>query len=498
MFYCIYAKIKKGRPLKNNRNLLFLFIIFSIILLLTFSPISDPDFWWHIRTGQWIAENHSIPKADPFSYTANNHPWIAHEWLSDLFIYFVYKLGGFRLLTLIFSLITLAVFVFSYLRCIQKSRPYIAGMLILLGASASIPFWGIRPQMISLLFSAVFLFLLDRYQETRHLRYLIPIPLLTVLWVNLHGGFLLGLGILGIYILGNFIELVVDKLKYKEPITTTQRVLIYSFCGIFIISLLATLANPNGIQILVYPFQTLTDASMQQFIVEWVSPDFHQLYMLPFALILLLLIVFGLSGSKRISTIKIILAVVFCFGALRSVRHIPLFVILIIPILAEQISSLLQTGIPSYKEGWFYRWKISWVICVLLTAIMALTFVKVTNRQSEVENNEFPKAATEWILQNNLKGEIFSSYTWGGYLIWKLYPYNLVYIDGRMDIYEDSIVSNYKNIYYTGADWLQLLDESPTQLVLVENDSKLAASLTDEKKWKIKYKDTQSILFSKE
>jgi hypothetical protein len=484
--------------LKNNRNLLFLFIIFSIILLLTFSPISDPDFWWHIRTGQWIAENHSIPRADPFSYSANNHPWIAHEWLSDLFIFSVYKLGSFRLLTLIFSLITLAAFVLTYLRCLQKSRPIIAGILLLLGASASIPFWGIRPQMISLLFSAVFLFLLDRYQEKKRLRYLIPIPILTLIWVNMHGGFLLGLGILGIYILGNLIDLAIHKVKDKAPVEKAQRTLIYSCCAVFIISLLATLANPNGIQILIYPFQTLTDASMQQFIVEWVSPDFHQVYMLPFALILLLLIVCGLSGSKRISTIKIILAVVFCFGALRSVRHIPLFVIVIIPLLAEQISSLLNTGIPSYKEGWFYRWKIPWVVCFLLTAVMVLTFIKVTNHQTEVEKQEFPKAATEWILQNNIEGNIFSPYTWGGYLIWKLYPNNLVYIDGRMDVYDDSIVNNYKEIYYTGDDWLQLLDQSSTQWVLVETDSKLASSLKSEKSWKIKYIDGQAVLFLKE
>lgn len=371
-------------------------------------------------------------------------------------------------------------------------------MLLLLGACASIPFWGIRPQMISLLFSAVFLFLLDQFQEKRRLRFLIPIPLLTLLWVNLHGGFLLGLGILGIYILGNLIDLAFHKLKDKTPIEKPQRDVIISFGVIFFISLLATLANPNGFQILIYPFQTLTDASMQQFIVEWVSPDFHQLYMLPFALILLLLIALGLSGSKRISTIKIILAVVFCFGALRSVRHIPLFVIVIIPILAEQISSLLTTSIPAKNGGWFYRWRIHWMVCLLLTVVLAVTFIKVTNNQTKVEESEYPKAATEWILKNNLEGDIFSSYTWGGYLIWKLYPNNLVYIDGRMDIYEDSIVNNYKNIYYTGDDWLQLLDQSSTQLVLVGTDSKLADSLAGEINWTITYKDAQSILFKKE
>lgn len=484
--------------MKNKRNLFFLFIIFSIILLFTFSPISDPDFWWHIRTGQWIAENHSIPKTDPFSYTANNHPWIAHEWLSDLFIFTVYKLGSFRLLTLVFSLITLAAFVLTYLRCYQKSRPYIAGMLLLLGASASIPFWGIRPQMVSLLFSAAFLFLLDRYQETRRLRYLIPIPLLTMLWVNLHGGFLLGLGILGIYILGNLIDLAIHKLKDKEAIEPSQSRLFISYCGAFLLSLLAALVNPNGFQILIYPFQTLTDASMQQFIVEWVSPDFHQLYMLPFALILLLLIACGLSGSKRISTIKIILAVVFCFGALRSVRHIPLFVIVIIPILAEQISSLLKTAVPSNNENRFINRIIPWVICVLLTVVMAFAFVKVTNDQLKVEESEYPKAAAEWMVQNNLEGDIFSSYTWGGYLIWKLHPNNLVYIDGRMDVYDDSIVNSYQSIYYTGADWLQLLDQSSTRLVLVETDSKLAYSLSSLTNWKIAYRDNQSVLFLKE
>jgi hypothetical protein len=484
--------------LKNKQHLLFVVIIFCIILLLTFSPITDPDFWWHLKTGQWIAETHSIPRNDPFSYSAPNAPWIAHEWLSDLFIYSVYTLGGSGLLIAIFSLFILGAYIFTYLRCLPKSRPYIAGILILLGAGASIPFWGVRPQMISLLFSSLLLLLLDLYQERRQLAYLLFIPTILLLWVNMHGGFLLGLGILGIYELGNFIDLAWSRLKSKTPIEKTQKWLLFSLGGALLVSLLVCLINPYGYHILAYPFQTLTSNSMQQLIVEWFSPDFHQIAMLPFAIILLLFILFGMLGVKRISTTRIILVLVFSFGALVSVRHIPLFAIVAIPILAEQVSSLFTLPQLVQKEGPLVRWKVPEVLSAIMVLLIAFSFVKVTSRQQEVESVLFPKAAADWIQQKKIEGNLFSSYTWSGYLIWRLAPGDPVYIDGRMDVYNETIVNNYEHIYYTQPGWQQTLDNSSTNLILVETDSKLANALKASTNWKLIYADSQCKLFSKD
>ena len=171
----------------------FFGLLFISLFLFTLRPIADPDFWWHLRTGELIAQSHTIPHSDPFSFTNSGKPWVAHEWLSELMIYGLYHLGSFGLLIFSFSTIITIAFYLSYLRSPNSSRPYIAGFVLLLGALASAPTWGVRPQMVSLLFTSLFLYLLDRYQQERKLKFLIPIPVLTVFWVNLHAGYLLGL-----------------------------------------------------------------------------------------------------------------------------------------------------------------------------------------------------------------------------------------------------------------------------------------------------------------
>ena len=144
---------------------LFFIVLFIGLFLMTLRPIADPDFWWHLRTGQLIVQTHSIPHSDPFSFTNTGKPWIAHEWLTELFFYGLYQLGSYGLLIFVFSAFITGAFIFAYLRSPEESRPYVAGFSLLLGAIATAPTWGVRPQMISLFITSVFLYLLDRFRQ---------------------------------------------------------------------------------------------------------------------------------------------------------------------------------------------------------------------------------------------------------------------------------------------------------------------------------------------
>ena len=142
---------------------LFVILLFIGLFLMTLRPVTDPDFWWHLRTGQLIVQSHVIPHTDPYSFTNIGKPWIAQEWLSELYMYGLYRLGSYGLLIFVFSLTITAAFFLSYLCCPEESRPYIAGFTLLLGAIATAPTWGVRPQMISLFFTSLVLYLLSRY-----------------------------------------------------------------------------------------------------------------------------------------------------------------------------------------------------------------------------------------------------------------------------------------------------------------------------------------------
>ena len=160
---------------------LFTVVLLMLLFAMTAREIIDPDFWWHLRAGQYIVENATIPHTDPFTFTAQGKEWIAHEWLSEVFMFGAYRLGGFALLSVVFSGIITLAFGLTYARCLGK--PFLAGFAVLLGALATAPTWDVRPQMLSLLLMSVFLFLLDRYAQTKNARALIALPLLRLVSV---------------------------------------------------------------------------------------------------------------------------------------------------------------------------------------------------------------------------------------------------------------------------------------------------------------------------
>ena len=398
----------------------FLVILFAGILYFTLMPVSDPDFLWHLRTGELIAQLHAIPHTDPYSFSFFGKPWITQEWLSELLIFWLYQLGGYNLLIIIFAFIITLTFFFTYLRCPQESKPYTAGFTLFLGVLMSYTLFGIRPQMISLLLTSLFLYLLDKYKKTQQIKYILFLPIITLIWVNLHAGYLLGLVLILFYITGGLLEWLFEKYSKKEsPTPVFPRYLLF-LTGVFVLGLFAALINPNGFKILIYPFQTLTDSAMQQYIKEWQSPNFHLNTMLPMVIMILSLIGLGMFGKQRIPITQILLTLVFGFEALHSIRNIPLFALVCVPVLSEEISSWVKiqsnTQIPKR-----FIWLIP-IFFACIAVILVHDFIRISNFQSTEIAESYPQAAVDWISENQPQGRIFNAYDWGGYLIWRLYP----------------------------------------------------------------------------
>jgi hypothetical protein len=473
----------------------FFFVMVLGLFLMTLRPVTDPDFWWHLRTGQYIVQTQSIPRTDPFSYTKADAPWITHEWLSELLIYGIFRLGGYGLLIFIFSIIITTAFLLAYLCSPVETRPYVAGFVLLLGAISTAPTWGVRPQMISLFLTSLFLFLLTRYRQNNKLKYIVPIPFFTLVWVNLHAGYFLGLVLIGIFIIGGLAELLITeyhKLEYNVPPPTLKSIVV--LCCILGACILATLANPNGVRIIIYPFQTLTSPSMQQFIQEWFSPDFHQAIWQPLAWLFLALIGFGMLSNKALSPTNILLTLIFGYAALRSMRNIPLFAIAAIPVLSEQVGSLMKIRSEDRTPSRLIRL----VVPILVLGILLVTgvrLIQVIQEQSTTETENFPKAAVDWLLENKPVGNLFNSYGWGGYLIWRAYPEYRVFIDGRADIYGDAFIYNFMSIYRAEPGWESKLSNEDIQTVLVESSSPLANMLHQSPAWHVSFTDKSSTIF---
>jgi hypothetical protein len=468
----------------------FPIVLLSMIFVLAVrqSVSIDPDLWWHLKAGQQIVNTRSVPHTDDYSFTRQGSEWVAHEWLSEVIIAGIYRLSGFVGLITVFSLVIVMALWLTYRRC--EGRPYAAGVAILLAAAASAPLFGVRPQMLTFLLASIYIFLLEGFdpkEQSRRLWLLLPLMLL---WVNLHAGFALGLALIGLYI----VRAVLDgEWNHLRTLVTT-----------LLICTAVVPLNPNGFRMFSYPYETLTSASMAAFIQEWASPNFHQTTYLPLAILLLSTFAAMALSPRRARLGELFLLLVTALGALRSVRHIPIFSLFAAPVLVEHLWAIaksrgwdrLLTGEERRADGFKLL-----INVILLIAPVALGVSRVwhfATHQRQYESLRNPVAAVEFLKSQHLPGPIYNRYGWGGYLIYQLYPDYRVYIDGRADVYGDAFFTEAMRIYDGAGDWATPLDRYGIKTVLISPDAALANLLkhaSDE--WKLVYEDSDTVIFTR-
>jgi hypothetical protein len=462
-------------------------VLLSMIFVLAVrqSVSIDPDLWWHLKAGQQIIDARSIPHTDEYSFTKQGSEWVAHEWLSEVILAALYRLVGFGGLVTIFSLIIVIALWLTYRRC--EGRPYAAGIAVLLAAAASSPLFGIRPQMFTLLLASIFIVLLERFDPKELSRRMLWLPLLMLLWVNLHAGFALGLVLIGLYIVRAMLD---GEWNYVRP------VLIVLLICTAIVPL-----NPNGFRMFSYPYETLTSSSMGAFIQEWASPDFHKMTYLPLAVLLLSTFAAMALSPKRARLGELFLVLITALGALRSVRHIPIFSLFAAPVLAKHLWAIAQAHnwdrLLTGKERQPNTIKLL-INVVLLIAPIALGVSRVwhfATHQRNYESIRNPVAAVEFLKSQHLSGPIYNRYGWGGYLIYHLYPEYRVYIDGRADVYGDAFFTEAMRTYDGLGNWREVLDRYRIQTVIIDNDVALSSLLRNDSRWAKVYEDNQAVIF---
>src|SRR5580700_8029329 len=209
----------------RSPQIAFAAILLFGLLAMTARTATDPDLWWHLRTGQWIVETGHVPRTDPFSFTRGGMPWVSHEWLSETIFYELWTRLGPGALIVFSSLITTAGFLLLYARCQAKTqKPHWAAALTVLAAVAAAFSWGARPQMFTFTLASLLLWLLDR-AETRP-RLLLCIPPLFLLWLNLHAGFALGPALLVLYAVGLIFESAAGTTPWSPARLIATRILL--------------------------------------------------------------------------------------------------------------------------------------------------------------------------------------------------------------------------------------------------------------------------------
>jgi hypothetical protein len=517
----------------------------ALLSVLVFTPVSvrllgDAGIGWHIRTGQQIIATHAIPRVDPFSSTMHGKPWFAWEWMYDVLVGQLERVAGLNGVVWFTALVIALVFAGTLRLLIRRGTgPLLALGLVLLAASASMIHFLARPHVVSWLFTLAWFTILDSSERQRtaglgvgQRQRLWLLPFLMVVWVNVHGGFLIAFVLLGIYAVGAVwdwfrlgegkIEDLLLKLKAR------QRARTLGLLGI--LAALMTLLNPYGLKLHVHIYQYLSNGFLMDHIDEFQSPNFHGVAQRCFAGLLLIALVALAARARKVRLSEGLVVLFAVYAGLYASRNIPVSSLLLVlicgPLLSESWKGLTARGIlnrlgrtrtaeerSSGPQGYAvnrsflqrmaainaslsgHLWPI---VAVVVTACIAATGGRVGSTQlmnAHFDVNRFPASAVDFLERSDIREPVLTPDYWGGYLIYRLYPNTLVVVDDRHDLYDEEFLKSYLRMVHAEPGWENVLREHDVHYVLTPKESPLANMLMLTAHWKAKHSDPKTVLF---
>jgi hypothetical protein len=487
--------------------------VFALLCKVFMFPLPVLDFWWHLKMGEIIARTGSIPSVDLFSFTAAGKPFVVQNWLAELIFYGSYKVGGFPLIVFLTALIALCGLLFVYKLCLQATNNVrLAACLGLFAAAENYTF--ARPQAFSFLLFAAYYSILVGYRERRCDR-IWQLPVLMILWVNLHGAFVLGLGLIALYIACEtcrrfIIPTRTDALTWNE---IRKLALVLLFCSA------ATLLNPETYKIYEYVRTVVSDPASQQFVAEWQPPRVNQLLgiVLFYGPWLSGLLIFVYAHKKPDLTET---ALFFGFGvfAMMATRNAAWFSIVAIPIMARYLPTLdLRSLLPLRRFRLINRIfecsersdiesagqrRLNVVIATLamLVLVAQSPWIRPTLNKASLLDKKTPVGAADFIEQHGLSGHIFHAQIFGDYLIWRLWPKQKSFLDGRVHLFGLEFIRQYTGLL-RDSHWEEILQRWDIRYMLLskspeeEDELKTIEVIRKSSRWTKLYEDDVSILF---
>jgi len=477
-------------------------VLFGVLLLaLCARPagfealLADGDTGWHIRTGQLILQTGRVPAVDVFSFSKAGEPWFAWEWLSDVFFAIAFHWRGIACVAALAAAVLCgaATLLFTWLLR-RGSGIWIAAAVTLAVFSASSIHYLARPHVFSILLYTVSLRILDKdgLSSGRRAWWLIP---LTAVWANLHAGFVA----------------VFLPLALLAAIALAQRHFPEArrYGWLTLLTLAASLCNPYGWRLDWHIARYLNAPWILDHVQEFQSPNVRSEGMVVFALLLLAGAGLASRALGRGQWFEGGLVLVWGFAALRSARHIPFYAISAAPLLASELAlawGRLAAG-SSAKGACRLFWHAGQELghsrrVTLWLPLAALAILAVAPAQAGFPETRFPVRAVEraekWLAPWHGTGRLLTSDQWADYVIFRLYPRQLVFFDGRSDFYGPALGSDYRALMVAAPDWRELLDRYSFQAALLPRDWPLSTVLGREPGWRQIYEDSVAVLCVRE
>jgi hypothetical protein len=483
-------------------------IFVALLASLVFTPLSvkllgDAGIGWHIRTGQEILATHAIPRVDPFSAQIRK-PWIAWEWLYDVLVGGLELSAGLNGVVWFTAVVIAAVFAAMFRLLVKRGTDVLVALLLtLLAMSASTIHFLARPHVLSWLFVLIWLWVLGSRELAveRSDRRLWLLPALMLIWVNVHGGFLLGFVLLGIFWLGSawtWLHLKESRIEESlQKIAAGKRVRQLMLVGLA--SAVASLVNPYGWHLHAHIYSYLSNRFFMDHIDEFQSPNFHGIAQRCFLVLLLVAIAALVCRGNRLGLSQILLTLFAVYAALYSSRNIPISSIILAAIVGPLVSLPGTKGfvqrmdmMDSTRRG--HLWPI---VATVATLMIALNGGRIGSRplmDAHFDAGRMPVDAVSFVAQRGVRSPVLSPDYWGGYLIYRLYPRKVVVIDDRHDFYGEPFLRSYLTMMHVEPGWEDFVKWRSSCLVL-PSSAALSVVLSKTPEWKPVYSDDVAIVF---
>lgn len=483
--------------LPSPADAVFILFLLSVALLRGHQAINtDGDLGRHLRVGETIIAEGGLFYTDRFSHTMAGQPFVPHEWLSEVLLAAAHRLAGLPGALVLTGIVVAAAYALVLL-FLQRSGvdPLVAFATAIAAGVLGAVHWLARPHVFTLLGAVATLWLLERGGR----RAALAAVGILALWANLHGGFLYGLVLIGLYLAGDALEVRWGHGRQHWVGRLRQHGLVLAG------ALAGTLINPSGPGLLIHVTGYLGKDYLVDGTAEYQSPDFHALYGRLFLVVVLGVVAALALGGRRPALPRLVVVLASLAFALTSIRNIPLFGLVALPVVVLHLAAgpvawrgalldRLRAGFAeAARSASFGAW--SAAAAGLLLAAAAVRWAPGGRALVEAgfDPAVFPVEAVARARAAGISGPVFNEFTWGGYLLYA-WPEQKVFIDGQTDFYGEQLTREYATIRETAAGWQEALARRGVELMLLPPDAPLVRALSRSPGWKVQHLDATAAL----
>ena len=482
-------------------GVLFFLLHIARVLARPGDMLKDPGVGWHLRAGHLMLDTGTLPRTDPFSFTAEGRPWIDYYWGFQIVSAAVERLGGLPLVATAWMLVYACIPFVLYRNAVRGGASPLAALLVLPVAHTVLLSHALaRPHAVTYLCFAILVGrLADVEAGRRAARTLWWIPLLALVWANMHGGFVAGLAAVAIVAIATALGPVVAK---EAPAWTLAR----AFAVLLVVMALATIVNPYGLDLHAQAITHVSAPSTGRF-AEFRSPDFRTggASVACFEVLLLAALFVTASGWLRMPWGSLGLLLATLHMALGSARNMNLFVLVATPLVARGLTHLLADRWPALharwmaigakqeaSRGWAVPLGIASAACLALAMAGRLPF------PTTLDGLQVSHGAMRFIDANADRfGRSFNTDGLGGSLIYRFWPRLRVFVDDRTPVFGEAFMQEYFRVFDAAPGWQDVLDRWGVTGAIMATGTPIAPVLRASSQWAVDYEDAQTLVCSR-